>query len=109
MRSAAVRTAWSSMRTRRATWGRAMALRDLDRYLRRPDLAYDQTAAMGALVFIDLNLQGDQAARFLGPGALWQQWLHDAPHMQGTTDPTPSSLSLIRRLCAFVDECAESG
>ncbi|MGW1154759.1 DUF6000 family protein [Streptomyces rubiginosohelvolus] len=80
----------------------------LDRYLRRPDLAYDQTAAMGALVFIDLNLQGDQAARFLGPGALWQQWLHDAPHMQRTTDPTPSSLSLIRRLCAFVDECAET-
>ncbi|GAB2822034.1 hypothetical protein GCM10027073_60750 [Streptomyces chlorus] len=79
----------------------------LDRYLRRPDLAYDQTVAMGALLFIDLNLRGDQAARFLGPGALWQQWLQDAPHMRGTTDPTPSSLSLIRRLCAFVDECAD--
>ncbi|MDX3214757.1 DUF6000 family protein [Streptomyces sp. ME02-6991-2B] len=81
----------------------------LDRYLRRPDLAYDQTAAMGALLFIDLNLRGDQAARFLGSGALWQQWLQDAPHMQGTTEPTPSSLSLIRRLCAFVDECADMG
>ncbi|MFF3932865.1 DUF6000 family protein [Streptomyces hirsutus] len=79
----------------------------LDRYLRRPDLAYDQTVAMGALLFIDLNLQGDQAARFLGPGALWQQWLQDAPHMRSTTDPSPSSLSLIRRLCAFVDECAD--
>ncbi|MEU8597542.1 DUF6000 family protein, partial [Streptomyces globisporus] len=33
---------------------------------RGPDLAYDQTAAMGALVFIDLNLQVDRAARFLG-------------------------------------------
>ncbi|MFH9568465.1 DUF6000 family protein [Streptomyces globisporus] len=80
----------------------------LERYLRRPDLAYDQTAVMGALVFIDLNLQVDQAARFLGPGALWQQWLCDAPHMQGTPDPIPSSLSLIRRLCAFVDECADA-
>ncbi|MFG2358635.1 DUF6000 family protein [Streptomyces sp. NPDC048521] len=79
----------------------------LDRYLRRPDLAYDQTAAMAALLFIDLNAQGDQAARFLGPGALWQQWLQDAPHMRGVTDPSPSSLSHIRQLCAFVDECAD--
>ena len=78
----------------------------LDRYLRRPDLAYDQTAAMGALVFIDLKLRGDQAARFLSPGALWHQWLRDARPMQGATDPTPFSLSLVRRLCACVDECA---
>ncbi|MCG0286734.1 DUF6000 family protein [Streptomyces sp. PSAA01] len=34
----------------------------LDRCLRRPDLAYDQTLAMGAFLFIDLNLGGDQAA-----------------------------------------------
>ncbi|MFD5099833.1 DUF6000 family protein [Streptomyces albidochromogenes] len=80
----------------------------LDRYLRRPDLGYDQTVAMGALLFIDLNVKGDQATRFLGTGGLWQQWLQDAPHMRHTTDPTPSDLSLIRRLCAFVDECADS-
>ncbi|MEU1459005.1 DUF6000 family protein [Streptomyces avermitilis] len=79
----------------------------LDRCLRRPDLPYDQTVAMGALRFIDLNLQGDQAARFLGPGGLWQQWLQDASHMQDTTDPA-TYLSFIRRLCAFVDECAEA-
>ncbi|MGW4728309.1 DUF6000 family protein [Streptomyces shenzhenensis] len=79
----------------------------LDRYLRRPDLAYDQTVAMGALVFIDLNLGGDQAARFLGSGGLWQQWLQDASHIQRTVDPA-TYLSLIRRLCAFVDECAEA-
>ncbi|MFB7576977.1 DUF6000 family protein [Streptomyces sp. NPDC056165] len=79
----------------------------LDRCLRRPDVAYDQTVAMGALVFIDLNLKGDQAARFLDPGALWQQWLQVASHMQGTTDPA-TYLSLIRRLCAFVEECAEA-
>lgn len=80
----------------------------LDRCLCRPDLAYDQTVAMGALLFIDLNLKGDQAARFLGPGGLWQPWLQNASHMQANTDPTPSCLSLIRRLCAFVDECAET-
>lgn len=79
----------------------------LDRYLRRPDLDYDQTVAMGALVFTALNLGGDQAARFLGPDGMWEQWLHDAPHMQHTPEPA-TYLSLIRRLCAFVDECAET-
>ncbi|MGV9313603.1 DUF6000 family protein [Streptomyces sp. NPDC003691] len=79
----------------------------LDRYLRRPDLGYDQTVVMGALQLIDLNLGGGHAERFREPGGLWQQWLHDAPHMQGDSDPTPSLVSLIRRLCAFVDECAE--
>jgi hypothetical protein len=62
---------------------------------------------MGALVFIDLNLGGDRAACFLGSGGLWQQWLQDASHMQRTADPA-TDLSLIRRLCAFVDECAEA-
>ncbi|MEU1471024.1 DUF6000 family protein [Streptomyces sp. NPDC005761] len=76
----------------------------LDHYLRRPDLAYDQPVGMGALLFVDLNLKGERAARFLAPGALWQQWLQGAPHMQDTTDPA-SYLSLIRRLCAFVEEC----
>ncbi|MET9498965.1 DUF6000 family protein [Streptomyces sp. NPDC006552] len=79
----------------------------LDRYLRRPDLGYDQTVVMGALQFIDLNLGGGRAARFRQPGGLWQQWLQDAPHMQDALDPTPSSLSLIRRLCALIDEYAE--
>ncbi|MFE9859025.1 DUF6000 family protein [Streptomyces sp. NPDC005780] len=80
----------------------------LDRYLRRPDLAYDQAVVMGALQFIGLNLGGGQADRFREPGGLWPQWLQDAPHMQGDSDPTPSFVSLIRRLCAFVDECAEA-
>jgi len=77
----------------------------LDRYLRRPDLAYDQTVVMGALMFTDLNLGGDRAARFLGPGGLWHQWLQDASHMQDTTDPA-THLNLIRQLCAVVDRCA---
>ncbi|MBX4176212.1 DUF6000 family protein [Streptomyces geysiriensis] len=80
----------------------------LDRYLRRPDLGYDQTVVMGALQFIDLNLGGGQADRFRQRDSLWQQWVRDAPHMQDDSDPTPSALSLIRRLCAFIDECAEA-
>ncbi|MEU6026284.1 DUF6000 family protein [Streptomyces tauricus] len=79
----------------------------LDRYLRRPDLAYDQPVAMGAFLFIDLNLQGDRTARFLGPDGLWQQWLQDAAHMSCTTSVV-TYLSLMRRLCAVVDECAEA-
>ncbi|MDQ0604988.1 hypothetical protein QF037_009333 [Streptomyces canus] len=72
----------------------------LDRYLRRPDLTYDQIMVMGALVFVDLNLGGDQASRLLGSGGLWHQWLQDASHMQSTEDPA-TYLSLVRRLCAF--------
>jgi hypothetical protein len=79
----------------------------LDRYLRRPDLAYDQPVAMGALQFVDLNLGHGRADRFREPGGLWRQWLKDAPHMKGDPDPSPHYLSLVRRLCAFVDECAE--
>ncbi|MFE1884153.1 DUF6000 family protein [Streptomyces diastatochromogenes] len=33
----------------------------LDRYLRRPDLAYDQPTAMGVLAYIDSFLHGDGA------------------------------------------------
>lgn len=80
----------------------------LDRYLCRPDLGYDQAVVMGALQFIDLSLGGGQVDRFLGPGGLWQEWLKEAPHQQADTDPAPHFLSLTRRLCAFVDECAEA-
>ncbi|MFE5484043.1 DUF6000 family protein [Streptomyces sp. NPDC056527] len=79
----------------------------LDRYLRRPDLAYDQLVAMGALTFVDLNLASTQASRFLGADGLWHQWLNDASHMRGSEDPA-TYLSAIRRSCAFVDECAET-
>ncbi|MFK4150244.1 DUF6000 family protein [Streptomyces sp. NPDC004065] len=79
----------------------------LDRYLRRPDLAYDQPVALGALLYTAAHPGGDQAARFLVPGGLWHQWLEDASHMRPNTAPG-TYLSLIRRLCAFVDECAEA-
>ncbi|MFF3172441.1 DUF6000 family protein [Streptomyces sp. NPDC057900] len=78
----------------------------LDRYLRRPDLGYDQVVVMGALMFTGLNLGDDHCARFLAPGGLWHQWHAEAPHAPRTTDPA-TYLSLIRRLCAFADECAE--
>lgn len=77
----------------------------LDRYLRRPDLSYDQLPAMGALMLTDLNLGDARHARFLTPGGLWHQWLQGAPHTH-TTDPV-TYLSLMRRLCAFAEECAE--
>ncbi|MFJ2774898.1 DUF6000 family protein [Streptomyces sp. NPDC087300] len=78
----------------------------LDRYLRRPDLNYDQLVAMSALRYIDLNLGDKKAARFLSPDGLWHQWLRGRSGGQHT-DTDTTYLSLIRRLCAFVDECAE--
>ncbi|MFF9364040.1 DUF6000 family protein [Streptomyces griseoluteus] len=80
----------------------------LDRYLRRPDLGYDQTVVMGALQFIGLSLGGGQADRFREPGGLWQQWLQNAPPVRDASDPTLPQVSLVRGLCAFVDECAEA-
>lgn len=71
----------------------------LDRYLRRPDLGYDQTVVMGALVFTGLNLGSDHAAPFLAPGGLWHQWVEAAPHVGDAADPA-GYVSLIRRLCA---------
>nr|WP_239149534.1 DUF6000 family protein [Streptomyces sp. SID12501] len=53
---------------------------------------------------VHFHLGDDRAARFLDPGGLWQQWLQNASHMRATADPA-TYLSLIRRLCAFVDEC----
>jgi hypothetical protein len=49
----------------------------LDRYLRRPDLVYDQDWAIGALLDIDRRLGTDDAERFTTPGGLWQQWARD--------------------------------
>lgn len=78
----------------------------LDRYLRRPDLAYNQPVALGALLYIDLNRGANQGAQFLAPEGLWHQWLQGTSHGQRTEHPA-TYLSLIRRLCAFADECAE--
>ncbi|MGW1963708.1 DUF6000 family protein [Streptomyces sp. NPDC001935] len=79
----------------------------LDRYLRRPDLAYDQPTAMGALAYTDSVLQGDRAGRLLQEGGLWSQWFQDAPHVRGDDDIS-NYLGGIRRACAVVDECANA-
>ncbi|WP_406264437.1 DUF6000 family protein [Actinacidiphila glaucinigra] len=78
----------------------------LDRYLRRPDLSYDQTAAMGALLHLDAEPRSDRAARFLASDGLWHQWIDGPPRKEhhGTPDGYRESIS---RLCAFADESAE--
>ncbi|WP_329188129.1 DUF6000 family protein [Actinacidiphila glaucinigra] len=63
----------------------------LDRYLRRPDLSYYQTAAMGALLHLDAELRSDRAARFLAPDGLWRQWIDGPPRKEhhGTPGTAP--------------------
>lgn len=77
----------------------------LDRYLRRPDLYYDQTAALGALLLLDAKLGADHAARFLAPDGLWQHWI-DGPPSKDREAPD-SYGEFIGELCAFADEAAE--
>ncbi|WP_329453841.1 DUF6000 family protein [Streptomyces sp. NBC_01497] len=77
----------------------------LDRYLRRPDLAYDQPTAVGALAYTDSALHGDRAGRLLQEGGLWRQWFQDAPHMHGD-DGVSTYMGGIRLACAVIDECS---
>ncbi|GIH27719.1 hypothetical protein Aph01nite_60290 [Acrocarpospora phusangensis] len=44
----------------------------LDRYLPQVERRYDQDDALGALMLVDDQLGTDHAARFLGPGGLWE-------------------------------------
>ncbi|MER5735095.1 DUF6000 family protein [Streptomyces sp. NPDC002262] len=78
----------------------------LDRYLRRPDLYYDQPAAMGALLHLDAKLRADQAARFLSPDGLWRQWIDGPPRKvhHGTAESYREGISWA---CTFADESAE--
>lgn len=78
----------------------------LDRYLRRPDLAYDQPTAMGALAYTDSALHGDRARCLLQEGGLWRQWFQEAPHMHGD-DGTSTYMGGIRLACAVVGECTD--
>ncbi|MFC8537459.1 DUF6000 family protein [Streptomyces sp. NPDC057249] len=78
----------------------------LDRYLRRPDLFYDQSAAMGALLHLDAGLGTDRAARFLAPGGLWHQWIDGPPRKEHHGTPE-SYREVVGRLCDFVDDSAE--
>ncbi|MFE6081565.1 DUF6000 family protein [Streptomyces virginiae] len=78
----------------------------LDRYLRRPDLDYDQPAAMGALLHLDAELDTDHAARFLTADGPWHQWIDGPPHKKHHDTPD-SHREAIGRLCAFAEESAE--
>ncbi|MEU1800295.1 DUF6000 family protein [Streptomyces sp. NPDC019937] len=77
----------------------------LDRYLPRPDLDYDQTAALGALLLLDAKLGTDHEARFLAPNGLWQQWIGGPPSKD--CDAPDSYRESMRQLCAFADESAK--
>ncbi|MFF4263757.1 DUF6000 family protein [Streptomyces virginiae] len=78
----------------------------LDRYLRRPDLDYDQPAAMGALLHLDAQLDTDHAARFLTADGLWHRWI-DGPPRKKHHDTPDSHREDIGLLCAFAEESAE--
>ncbi len=77
----------------------------LDRYLPRPDLVYDQTDALGALLLLDAKAGTDHAARFLAPDGLWQQWTAQSPR-KDPADPDEYR-EFIELLCAFADESAQ--
>jgi hypothetical protein len=80
-------------------------VRYLDRYLRRPDLFYDQGPALGALQVLDSRLGDGRASRFLAPGGLWQQWSAGPPAKAARS---PGALcASFERLLTVVEECAE--
>ncbi|MFE5513022.1 DUF6000 family protein [Streptomyces sp. NPDC056529] len=76
----------------------------LDRYLRRPDLAYDQEAAIGALLLLDTRLGTDRAVRFLTPDGLWQQWTKGPPSRN--RDAPDTYREYIGLLCDAAEESA---
>lgn len=77
----------------------------LDHYLTLPDLYYDQAAALGALLYVDIKLGADQGARFLAPDGLWQQWI-DGPPRKEHHDTPDAYREIIGRFCVFADESA---
>ncbi|MFB6693404.1 DUF6000 family protein [Streptomyces virginiae] len=60
----------------------------LDRYLPRPDLDYDQPAALGALLRLDTHLGTHHADRFTEPDGPWDEWVAGT----GRSSPTPAEL-----------------
>ncbi|MFB7032701.1 DUF6000 family protein, partial [Streptomyces sp. NPDC056295] len=79
----------------------------LDRYLRRPDLSYDQEAALGALLLLDARLGADRTAGFLTPGGLWQQWTDGSPGRD--RDAPDPCRAYIGQLCAVAEQSARHG
>jgi hypothetical protein len=77
----------------------------LDRYLRCPDLDYDQRQVLGTLLLLDARLGAERAAPFLTQGGLWQQWTDGPP--SNACDPPDTYSAFMSSLCAFVEESAE--
>nr|WP_217167302.1 DUF6000 family protein [Streptomyces sp. AC512_CC834] len=77
----------------------------LDRYLPRPDLYYDQPAALGALLLLDARLGADHAARFLAPNGLWQHWVDGPPGKE--RDAPDSYHEFIGQLCSLATDSAK--
>jgi hypothetical protein len=73
----------------------------LERYLSRPDLDYDQSFALAALLRIDDVLGSAYSSRFLAPGGLWEGWV--AGRAGRDSDPQQHRRVLCQ-LCAFADE-----
>lgn len=76
----------------------------LDRYLRRPDLPYDQGVAVGTLLHLDAALGTDRAAPYLAAGGLWQQWSEATP---GPPQDPQWYRQFVNQLVCFARECAE--
>ncbi|WP_037370461.1 DUF6000 family protein [Amycolatopsis orientalis] len=76
-----------------------------DRYLARPDLAYDQHWAMGTLLHLDARLGTECASRFLEPDGAWRRWAEATA--TPFTDPG-FVRPLIGELCSFADHCMRS-
>lgn len=76
----------------------------LDHYLPRPDLYYDQTAALGALLLLDTKAGTGHAARFLAPDGLWQRWIEGPPIKD--RDAPGVYREFIGDLCAFAEASA---
>ncbi|MFJ9605953.1 DUF6000 family protein [Kitasatospora sp. NPDC101176] len=85
----------------------ALLVAYLERYLRRPDLSYDQLFAMVALLHLDGESGRDDALRFLAPGGLWEQWCAARAAERGTRTPDPQAcLPAVEQLCAFARSTA---
>ncbi|WP_409239551.1 DUF6000 family protein [Streptomyces sp. PA5.6] len=76
----------------------------LDRYLARPDLDYDQSSALGALLHLDVTHGTNRAAPFLAPDGPWHQWTRSQAHRQ--VEPAEWEETMAR-YCAFVQECGQ--
>ncbi|WP_410567191.1 DUF6000 family protein [Amycolatopsis sp. cmx-4-61] len=80
----------------------------LDRYLLRPDLDYDQSEALGALLCLDKALGTGHATRFVEPGGLWWQFCAALP--AGSWVPSPQGAQWsISQMCAVARESAHAG